>query len=73
MKKIGKILFKILFWTYPRGSWQYDVFCVLLILGTIFIKPDFLLPKKSNLPIKKFIITSTSDKSNIPQFPVPSP
>ena len=25
-------LARVLFWTYPRGSWQYDVFCVFIIL-----------------------------------------
>lgn len=29
---------KILFWTYPRTSWQWDVLCVL-ILVFIFLTP----------------------------------
>lgn len=29
---------KIVFWTYPRTSWQWDVLCVL-ILAFIFLTP----------------------------------
>ena len=53
MKRAGQILFKILFWNYPRGSWQYDLFCIVLILLTLFIKPGFLVtPKKNHVPIR---------------------
>jgi hypothetical protein len=59
MKKIGQILFSILFWRYPRGSWQYDVFCAVLILLTIFIEPGFLLTyHKNKVPIR-IIISQT--------------
>ena len=30
---------KILFWSYDRGSWQYDILCVL-ILAFIFFGPN---------------------------------
>ena len=30
---------KILFWSYERGSWQYDIMCVL-ILAFIFFGPN---------------------------------
>ena len=33
-----KALARVLFWTYPRGSWQYDVFCIVIILF-IFLTP----------------------------------
>jgi hypothetical protein len=32
---------KILFWSYDRGAWQYDVVCVL-ILAFIFLSPNSL-------------------------------
>jgi len=32
---------KILFWSYERGSWQYDLMCVL-ILAFIFLLPTAL-------------------------------
>lgn len=34
----GKTARKIVFWTYPRTSWQWDVLCVL-ILVFIFLTP----------------------------------
>jgi len=30
---------KVLFWTYERGSWQYDVICAV-ILAFIFLTPS---------------------------------
>ncbi len=33
-----KALSGVLFWTYPRGSWQYDVLCIVIILF-IFLTP----------------------------------
>ena len=38
MKIILSTLKKILFWSYERGSWQYDVMCVV-ILAFIFLAP----------------------------------
>ncbi|HSQ19150.1 MAG TPA: hypothetical protein VLR92_02130 [Blastocatellia bacterium] len=39
MTIILSTLKKILFWSYERGSWQYDVMCVL-ILAFIFLAPN---------------------------------
>ena len=39
MKIVLVTLKKILFWSYERGSWQYDVMCVL-ILAFIFFSPN---------------------------------
>ena len=41
MKIVLTTLKKILFWSYERGSWQYDVMCVL-ILAFIFFSPNRL-------------------------------
>jgi hypothetical protein len=38
VKIILSTLKKILFWPYERGSWQYDVMCVV-ILAFIFLVP----------------------------------
>jgi len=32
MRKLGRILLRILFWSYERGSWPYDVMVVAIIL-----------------------------------------
>jgi len=41
LKIILTTLKKILFWSYDRGTWQYDVLCVL-ILAFIFLTPNGL-------------------------------
>ena len=51
MKIILSTLKKILFWSYDRGSWQYDVMCVL-ILAFIFLSPNSLFQSRlSAMPI----------------------
>ena len=41
MKFIGTILKKTVLWGYERGSWQYDIFCGL-ILAFVFFGPNYL-------------------------------
>ena len=41
MKIILTTLKKVLFWSYDRGTWQYDIMCVL-ILAFIFFGPNKL-------------------------------
>ena len=41
MKLLFTTLKKTLFWSYERGSWQYDVMCVL-ILAFVFFAPNSL-------------------------------
>lgn len=36
MKLILSTLKKILFWSYERGSWQYDIMCVVILAFIIF-------------------------------------
>lgn len=39
LKAVGRVVF----WTYQRGTWQYDVLCAL-ILAFIFLTPkDFFV------------------------------
>lgn len=41
---------KILFWSYDRGSWQYDVLCVA-ILAFVFFAPNRLFHRHQTSPI----------------------
>jgi len=41
MNLIFSTLKKILFWCYERGTWQYDLMCVL-ILAFIFLMPNWI-------------------------------
>ena len=36
--KLGRFFLRSIFWTYQRGSWQYDVICAV-ILAFIFLTP----------------------------------
>lgn len=45
---IGKafsIIKKVVLWSYLRGTWQYDVLCIL-ILAFIFLTPSSCFNKK---------------------------
>jgi hypothetical protein len=39
---------RIILWDYERGSWQYDVLC-LLIIGFIFLTPSSWFERKERL------------------------
>ena len=47
---IFSTLKKILFWSYDRGSWQYDVMCVLIVLFILFA-PNRWFHSHSTRPI----------------------
>lgn len=38
IRKLGAAIYRGFFWTYDRGTWQYDVM-VILILAFIFLTP----------------------------------
>ena len=39
---------KIILWRYERGTWQYDIFC-LLIIAFIFITPKIWFDNREKL------------------------
>jgi hypothetical protein len=38
---------RVLFWSYERGTWQYDIMCVL-ILAFIFFSPNSLFRSQAS-------------------------
>jgi hypothetical protein len=40
---IGRFLKNVFFWTYDRGSWQWDLSCLFFILVIFTTPQDFLL------------------------------
>lgn len=50
MKILFTTLKKTLFWSYERGSWQYDVMCVL-ILAFVFLAPNSLIHPADAAPV----------------------
>ena len=53
-----KTILKILFWTYDRGSWQYDVLCGL-ILVFIFLTPKVVFSGSVSFAEQEFIKSDT--------------
>ena len=46
MKIVFATLKGVLFWSYDRGSWQYDIMCVL-ILAFVFFGPNSIFHSKA--------------------------
>ena len=38
LRKLGRAIYRCIFWRYERGSWQYDIMAIL-ILAFIFLTP----------------------------------
>jgi len=35
MSAIGRVLYRTFFWSYERGSWQYDIAVILIVLFVV--------------------------------------
>src|SRR5689334_15067116 len=57
MKLLFTTLKKTLSWSYERGSWQYDVMCVL-ILAFVFFAPNKLFHSKDADLTPRYVVTS---------------
>ena len=40
VRKLKKWLIRLVFWTYVRGSWQYDLLCVLILVFILLTPPS---------------------------------
>jgi|GEM_PF-3181142 len=40
---MGRFLYRVFFWTYERGSWQWDISCLVFILIIFTTPADFLM------------------------------
>jgi hypothetical protein len=52
---------KIILWSYERGTWQYDVLC-LLIIAFIFLTPSSLFNKPTPKPPDPTVIERRDDR-----------
>ena len=43
MNRAGRFLYRVFFWTYQRGSWQWDLCCLFFLLVIFATPQDFLL------------------------------
>ena len=39
---IGRLIYNVLYWTYERGSWQWDLSCLVFLVVIFATPPDFL-------------------------------
>lgn len=51
MKSLFVGIKNIILWSYERGTWQYDVLC-LLIIGTIFLVPSKYFGDRDRASVK---------------------
>src|SRR3990170_623444 len=58
--KFGAAIYRGLFWTYERGTWQYDVM-VALILPFIFLTPRTWFHDQPNLPEASGVVLLSSN------------
>jgi hypothetical protein len=50
MNRIGRFFYRVFFWTYNRGSWQWDLMCLFFLI-IIFGIPRNFLEKYSTHPM----------------------
>ncbi|MCB1024139.1 MAG: hypothetical protein KDB79_07110 [Acidobacteria bacterium] len=71
----------IILWNYPRGTWQYDLFC-LLIIAFIFLTPktwfntgEKVATRRASVAVKAQDFSHTDnlekDQNAIAQFKTP--
>ena len=69
MNRARSILRNILLWTYGRGSWQYDLMC-LVILAFIFLTPTSFFKENRSLHPKRLTTPpAQSTNSSLPDQP----
>jgi hypothetical protein len=42
MNALRRFFVAIFYWTYPRGSWQWDLYCLVIIIIIFWTPADFL-------------------------------
>jgi hypothetical protein len=63
-RKIGAAIYRGLFWTYERGTWQYDIM-VALILAFIFLSPRSWFSDQPKSAVAGVMLLSASDHERV--------
>lgn len=50
MRYLGRFFWNVFFWTYERGSWQWDLSCLVFLL-IIFGTPQDFLQNHTGTPL----------------------
>ena len=66
MRLVFATLKGILFWSYERGSWQYDIMCVL-ILAFVFLGPNSLFHGRHTAPANNPTFVAREEVKHIDQ------
>jgi len=61
LRRLGAAIYRGLFWTYERGTWQYDVM-VALILAFIFFTPRSWFNDQPALPEASGVVEISSNE-----------
>ena len=69
LRKLGAAIYRGLFWTYERGTWQYDIM-VALILAFIFLTPRGWFNDQPALPkASGMVLLSSNQYEKVYQLP----
>ncbi|HEY7680045.1 MAG TPA: hypothetical protein VIC04_05950 [Terriglobia bacterium] len=68
LRRLGAAIYRGLFWTYERGTWQYDIM-VALILAFIFLTPREWFHDQPVSPIiPDVVLLSSSSQERVYQL-----
>ncbi len=60
-----RAVLRVLFWTYRRGGWQYDIACGF-ILAFIFLTPRVVFEGSAFSPEERVSVIESEEKVAIP-------
>jgi hypothetical protein len=63
MKSLLTDIKNVLLWSYERGSWQYDLLC-LLIVATIFLMPSHYFGDRDRPPTGRAVLKAAAQANN---------
>jgi hypothetical protein len=67
LHRLGAAIYRGFFWTYERGTWQYDIM-VALILAFIFFTPRSWFNDQPPLPEAGVVLLSSSEHLKVYQL-----
>lgn len=68
LRKLGAAIYRGFFWTYERGTWQYDIM-VILILAFIFLTPrEWFQDRPASLPAPGVILLTSGPHQKVYQL-----
>src|SRR5215472_9759457 len=72
MASSGKALYRMFFWSYERGSWQYDVAVALILVFVFTPKSWFHDQPQVGLPVTSTLVEQLSKSGEVEIYKVDS-